>query len=112
VVILKLPVRTGEAMETMTFTIDNVNNDAADVTLRREMTQMSFRVEAPALEQALANIDKAVAEKEVSAGTYGSAASFAVERKVRLKDALEWAKKSVELDPKFYPTVRSVSRAL
>jgi len=111
-VILKLPVKTGEAMETMTFTIDNVNNDAADVTLRREMTQMSFRVEAPALEQALANIDKAVAEKEVSAGTYGSAASFAVERKVRLKDALEWAKKSVELDPKFYPTVRSVSRAL
>ena len=78
--------------------------------LRWEKTQVSFRVEAPALEQALANIDKAVAGSEVSAGTYGSAASFAVERKVRLKDALEWAKKSVDMDAKFY-TVRTLSLA-
>ena len=110
VVSLKLPVKTGEPMETMTFTIDNVNNDAADVTLRWENTRVSFRVEAPALDQSLANIDKAIAETEVSAGTYGSAASFCVERKVRLKDALTWAQKSVEMDPKFY-TVRTLSLA-
>lgn len=106
----KMSVKSGEFTEMLTFTFDNVKDDAADVTLRWEKTMVSFHLEAPATEQSLVNIEKALAEKEVSAGVYGSAASFCVERKVRLEEALEWAKKSVEMDPKFY-FVRTLSLA-
>lgn len=100
----------GEHVETLTFTIDNVMNDGADITLHWAKTKVTFHMDAPATEQALANIDKALGEKEVSASTYGSAASFAVDRGVRLKEALAWAKKSVEMDAKFW-TVRTLSLA-
>lgn len=110
VVSLKIPVKGGDFMETLTFTIDNVNKDAAEISLRWDKSVVTFHVEAPALEQSLANIDKTLAEKDASPSAYASSAAFCIERNVRLKEALEWAKKSVDTDPKFY-TVRTLSLA-
>ncbi len=85
-------------VETFTINFANVVNDGATVELTWADTKVGFRIEAPAVELALKNIDAALAGKEVNAGTYHSAARFCMERGVRQDKVLEWAKKSVEMD--------------
>lgn len=91
-----------EFTETLTITFDDVNNDKARMDIRWEKTRVSFWITADASEQAMANIKEAMAKPDVKAGTYSSSARFAVDRGIMTKEALGWAQKGVDMDPKFY----------
>lgn len=110
VVTVKAKTQNVPHVETLTYEFTDVVNDGATVTLSWESLSAGFRIEAPATEQGLRNIDEALKQKEVSAGTYGQCARFCLERGVRTKEALTWAKESVDKDPKFW-TVHTLALA-
>lgn len=110
VVHLKTAPKKTEFVETFTIDVTEVLKDGATIELVWENTRVGFRVEAPATEQGLANIEKALAGSDVKAGAYGSAARFCIDRGVRMKDALVWAQKSVDMDAKYW-TVHTLALA-
>lgn len=100
-----------EHVETFTINFADVVNDGATVELSWANTKAGFRLEAPATELALKNIDATLAGKEVTAGNYHSAARFCLERNVRKDKTLEWAKKSVEMDDTRFWTQHTLALA-
>jgi hypothetical protein len=102
VVTTKADPAKGAFVETFTINITDVVKDAAVIELAWAEFRVRFSVEAPATEQGLANIDKALSATEIKAGTYGSAARFCIDRGVRTKEALAWAQKSVDMDAKYW----------
>ncbi len=110
VVMTKVEPTKGPFVETFTISITDVVKDAAMIELAWAEFRVRFSVEAPSTDQALANIDKALAGAEVKAGMYGSAARFCIDRGVRSKEALAWAQKSVDMDAKFW-TVHTLALA-
>ncbi len=92
------PTATGQAVETFTIGIGDLVKDGATVELTWENTRVAFRIDAPATEQGMKNIDKALAEKEPSANAYLGAARFCLERGLRTKEALTWAEKAAAMD--------------
>ncbi len=105
---LTVPVEEIPFVETFTITFDHLTTDAAVLALSWERTRVAFPISAPATEQALKNIDEALAEPDATPGNYHNAAAVCLDRGVRLPQALEWAMKSVEAEPKFF-TVRTLS---
>ena len=108
VVSITVPVERCDFTETFTIAFDHLTRDAARLTMTWENTRVAFNIEAPATEQALKNIDEALAEPDATPGNYHNAAALCLDRGVRLPQALEWVKHSVELEPKFF-TVRTLS---
>lgn len=102
VVYTKVEPKKNGFVETFTIAFDNVVNDAATLELAWENLKVSIPIEAPSTDQALRNIDAMLAGKEVKPSYLHSAARFCVDRNVRLKEALTWATKSVDEDPKFW----------
>lgn len=102
VVYTKVPAKKTEFVETLTISFGNVVDDAATLEVAWENLRVSVPIEAPSTEQALRNIDAMLAGKEVKPSYLHSAARFCVDRNVRLKEALDWATKSVNEDPKFW----------
>jgi tetratricopeptide (TPR) repeat protein len=108
VVSFSLPVETSTFTESFTIGFENLVVDGATITLAWDRTKVSFHVLAPATEQALKNIDEALAEPDATPGNYHNAAAFCLDRKVRLEEALAWCERSVAAEPKFF-TVRTLS---
>jgi hypothetical protein len=104
----QLPVQQVGFVETFTIGFEHLSMDAASLFLAWETTKVTLRIEAPATEQGLKNMDEALAEADATPGNYHNAAAFCLARGVRLAEALSWAKRSVELEPKFF-TVRTLS---
>lgn len=102
VVTAKVEPKKTDFVETFTIGFGNVVNDAATLDLAWEHFKVSIPMEAPSTEQALRNIDAMLAEKEIKPSSLHSAARFCVDRNVRLKEALDWATRSVNEDPKFW----------
>ena len=102
--VLKVKVKTepSEFTETLTISFDEVKDDKARMDIRWDKTRVSLWISADAREQSIANIKEAMAKPDVKAGTYGSSARFAVEHGIMTKESLDWAQKSVDMDPKFY----------
>ena len=105
---ITVPVEACAFTETFTIAFDHLTTDAAVLAMSWENTRVAFTIEAPATEQALKNIDEALAEPDATPGNYHNAAALCLDRGVRLPQALEWVKKSVDLEPKFF-TVRTLS---
>ena len=105
---ITVPVEKCAFTETFTIAFDHLTTDAAVLAMSWENTRVAFTIEAPATEQSLKNIDEALAEPDATPGNYHNAAALCLDRGVRLPQALEWAKHSVELEPKFF-TVRTLS---
>lgn len=99
---VKVKAQPADMTETLTIDIANVVNDAADLELRWEKTKVLVPIKADATEQAIANINEAMAKGDVKAGGYGSSARFCLDRNVMTKEALGWAQKAVEMDKKFW----------
>ena len=72
------------------------------MSIRWEKTRVSVQLYADATAQGMENIKKAMAGKEIKAGTYASSARFALERGVMTKEALDWAQRAVDMDPRYY----------
>lgn len=98
-------------VETFTINLANVVDDGATVELSWANTKVAFRIEAPATEQALKNIEAALASKDANANTYHSAARFCLERGLHKEKVLEWAKKSVEMDGSRFWTQHTLALA-
>lgn len=105
---ISVPVQPCAFTETFTISFDHLTTDAATLAMSWENTRVAFTIEAPATEQALKNIDEALAEPDATPGNYHNAAALCLDRGVRLPQALEWVKRSVELEPKFF-TLRTLS---
>lgn len=93
---------TGEHVERMLFTVDNVTDTEADVTLSWEKVKVSFKVSVETDSYAMANIDEAVKKMDDAFRTYNNAARYYLENGKDVKQALEWAKKSTAISEKFY----------
>lgn len=107
---VKIPSTTTEFTETMTFEFANLNADNADLVLRWETTKLVIPIVTDATEQGVANIKEALSKADAKAGAYGSSARFCLDRKILTKESLEWAKKSVDMDKKFW-TMHTLARA-
>ncbi len=99
---IKAPVEPAEFTETLTISFDEVKDDKARMDIRWEKSRVSVWIAADATEQGMENIKAALSGKDVKAGTYASSARFAVDRKVMTKEALGWAQKAVDMDPRYY----------
>ncbi len=99
---VKVPAGRSETFETLTILFDNVKNDKAEMQLRWENTLVKVNIEADATEKAMANIKEALAKPDAGFGAYHGAARFLLERDMDAKLALEYAKKSVSLEKKFW----------
>lgn len=99
---IKVKAEPSEFIETLTITFDDVKDDKALMSIRWEKTRVSVQLYADATAQGMENIKKAMAGKEIKAGTYASSARFALERGVMTKEALDWAQRAVDMDPRYY----------
>lgn len=106
----KVQAEPTEFTETLTFEFANLNGDNGDLVMRWEKTKVVLPIVTDATTQGLANIKEALAKPEPKAGAYGSSARFCLDRNVMTKEALEWAKKSVAMDKKFW-TMHTLARA-
>ncbi|MBX2974180.1 MAG: DUF2911 domain-containing protein [Flavobacteriales bacterium] len=104
---IKVKPASGEFVETLTFSFDNVVDDKADLVLSWEKTRVVIPINADATDQALANIKEAQAKGDMN---YGSSARFCLDRNVMTKEALEWAQKGAEKDAKFW-NLHTLARA-
>lgn len=111
--VLDVEVPVGEAPFTETFTIgfEDLGRDTAVLVLTWERTRIALQLEAPATELAMRNVDEAIAQADVSPGILHSCAAFCLDRQLRLPEALDWVRSSVEQEPKFF-TVRTLALLL
>lgn len=96
--------------ETMLFAFDNIKIDGADLQLMWANMKLSFRISTDTDTKALANIKKAVVEAENTYRTYNASATYLLDANKDLPQALEWAKKSVAMQEKFW-NLYTLSRA-
>ncbi|MBZ0207317.1 MAG: DUF2911 domain-containing protein [Flavobacteriales bacterium] len=99
---VKARVEPSEFTETLTISFDEVKDDKARMDIRWEKTRVSVRITADATDQSIVNIKEALAKPDVKAGTYSSSARFAIDRGIMTKEALEWAQKGADMNPKYY----------
>jgi len=96
--------------ESMLFAFDNIKIDGADLSLMWDKTKLTFRVNIDTDSKAIGNIKKAVAEAENTYRTYNASATYLLDANKDLPQALEWAKRSVAMQEKFW-NVYTLSRA-
>jgi len=110
--VLRVKASSAKSNDTETFTIEfaDLKDDKAILVLRWANTEVRLPMEAPATDQGIANIMKALSEPDVKSGGYNGAARFALDRNVMTKEALEWAEKSVSMEKKFY-NMHTLARA-
>lgn len=88
--------------ETMTFGINNVKKDKCTIDLSWDELMVSIEVDANSREQALANIEGEIKAIENPFRVYNSSARYFVDNNIELEKALEYAKKSVDSEAKFW----------
>lgn len=96
--------------ETMLFAFDNIKIDGADLQLMWANMKLSLRISTDTDTKAIANIKKAVLEAENTYRTYNASATYLLDAGRDLPQALEWAKKSVAMQEKFW-NLYTLSRA-
>ncbi|MCU0436581.1 MAG: DUF2911 domain-containing protein [Raineya sp.] len=97
-------------VETMLFAFDNIKIDGADLSLMWEKMKLTFRINIDTDTKAIGNIKKAVAEAENTYRTYNASATYLLDANKDLPQALDWAKRSVAMQEKFW-NVYTLSRA-
>ena len=94
--------RPTEFTETFTIGFDEVKDDKARLDLRWENVRVSMGLHADATQQAIANIREALSNPDADFRAYHGSARFCLDRDIMHLEALGWAKKSVEMDRKFW----------
>jgi hypothetical protein len=92
---------TGAATEWMAFTMWPASETSATVELAWESVRVPFTVSADLEKQVWLGIDAGLAGKP-DAEAYLQAASYAMEKNAREKEALAWIDKSLALDDSFW----------
>ena len=94
-------------VENFTILVNNLKDSSADLQIMWEKTAVSFTVEVPTEEKAMASIEKTMSGP--SARDYFNAATFYHESGKDLNKALEYAEKSVEMSPNAYWMARRLA---
>jgi hypothetical protein len=97
---------------TESFTIDfaNIRQNAATLQLYWETTMVSFDIQNNYLEEALANIKASIDATQNTYGLYNDAAEFYLDNNQDAKQALLWAKQSVDNKERYW-NLYTLSRA-
>jgi len=99
------PKKGKHSVETMTFTVDNVMSDKADITLHWDDTVVSLPLMVNTAAQVQASIDRVM--NGPSGNDYYAAASYYHETGKDLKQAADWIEKATAGDdPRFWQVRR------
>jgi tetratricopeptide (TPR) repeat protein len=107
-----VPEMLNRNVESLTFDINNLDNNFATLNLSWEKTLVSLKFEVPTQKMAMASIDKVLAGP--SAGDYFSAAQFYYQSNGDLTKALTYVNKALELkkeSPFWYTKLKSLIQA-
>lgn len=107
-----VPEMLNRNIESLTFDINNLDNNFATLNLSWEKTLVSLKFEVPTQKMAMASIDKVLAGP--SAGDYFSAAQFYYQSNGDLSKALTYVNKALELkkeSPFWYTKLKSLIQA-
>ena len=107
-----VPEMLNRNIESLTFDINNLDNNFATLNLSWEKTLVSLKFEVPTQKIAMASIDKVLAGP--SAGDYFSAAQFYYQSNGDLSKALTYVNKALELkkeSPFWYTKLKSLIQA-
>ena len=107
-----VPEMLNRNIESLTFDINNLDNNFATLNLSWEKTLVSLKFEVPTQKMAMASIDKVLAGP--SAGDYFSAAQFYYQSNGDLTKALTYVNKALELkkeSPFWYTKLKSLIQA-
>lgn len=99
-----------EHVESMLIYFDNLKKGSANLILAWENARISIPIEVDYIEMSIANIDKALAAEKVSFRAYINASRFYLDHNLDAAKALEWAKKSVEMEKHFW-NLKTLSEA-
>lgn len=97
-------------IETFTIDLADVKDDGAVLQLRWENTCVGVAIHADATEQGLANIQEALAKPDADFRVYNNSANFYLDRGMNAEQALEWARKSVSMEKKYW-NLHTLARA-
>lgn len=111
--VIRFTVKPVTIATTESFTIDfaNIKHNSATLQLYWETTKVSFDIVNDYMEEAVANIKNSIAAAQDTHGLYNDAAEFYLENNLDVKQALEWAKKSVEVKERYW-NVYTYAKAL
>jgi hypothetical protein len=87
------PTALAATVETFTIDVNNIKPNEADVFLRWDRTEVSFKVQAEIDTKIMAAIEK---EMSVDKRPYSQAATYYLENGKDLNKALEWINKAIE----------------
>lgn len=99
-----------EHIESMLIYFDNLKKGSANLILAWENTRISIPIEVDYVEMSIANIKNALAAEKVSFRAYINASRFYLDHNLDAAKALEWAKKSVEMEKHFW-NLKTLSEA-
>jgi tetratricopeptide (TPR) repeat protein len=94
------PSRLVDKVETFTINFANMNSNTCSVELDWENTRVAFGVSTDIDGTIMKNIEAAMAPADKR--PYYQAANYYYENDKDIKQALEWSKKAMEVDPKAY----------
>lgn len=105
------PVSLPNAVENFTIDFSDVTSSKGNLNIYWEKTKVSVNLEHDYREKAMANIEEALKAPDATHNAYESAAEFYMDNNLDAKQALAWARKSVEMKEVFW-NVYTLSRAL
>ena len=95
-------IKTSEKVETMTFWFANVKPGSMDLMFAWENTSWSIPIEVEYKDVAAKNIDAAIEETKGAFRVYNSSARYYLDNDLDIQKALEWSKKSVDMNATFW----------
>jgi hypothetical protein len=96
-------------VETFTIDINNIKPTEADIFLRWDRTEVSFKIKAEIDEKIMAAIEK---EMSTDKRPYYQAANYYYENGKDLNKALEWINKAIEMRPDAYWMMHTKAKIL
>lgn len=107
---VKAKAYEADKRETMQFYFDQVKDESAALVFHWAQTTFTMMIKVENEEQAMANIESAIAEADRAYRTYNSVSRYYLDRGMESEKALELAKKSVHLNKKYW-NLTTLSRA-
>lgn len=106
----KAKVKPCAMVETFSITFENLTANSVDMVLSWEKTHVSFEIKVDPSEQAITNINEAIASDDADFRTFNSSARYYLDNNLDAKQAVQWAKKSVALEERFW-NVHTLAKA-
>ncbi len=107
---VEVAIEKASNMESMFIYFDDVKDESANLILHWSTTRISVPVEVEVKSKATANIEQAIKDAENSFRTYNSSARYYLDNDMDATKALEWSRKSVDMDKRFW-NLTTLSRA-